>query len=747
LDVLKRIAIVLLAVGLLILPLAARWLYYYEGRYQPGQVPRPDLAQISEPESEVVPFADQYVALSPGVVLVDMAHDNHVEMAELNVLQARLTARNQRLEPVTEPGDLPGQLRHARALVVISPGLDWMPDEVRLVQEFVDKGGRLLLVTDPSRFGILYNEWGEYAGVDPDAAHANSLAARFGLLFQADYLYNTAENAGNFRNVKLGTFSPDDLVQGLGQVVFYAAHSIVTEEPALVVASGDTQSSAGERNGELTVATLAADGAVVGLGDFTFMTEPHNSVYDNDRLIANIADWLSGGQRRYELADFPFFFDGPVDLVYAGDPLLNDSLLQGGSSLQRLFADEGLDLTVREADGDTRDTLFLGLYHKAGEVEPYLEAAQVTLHITSTEALKADEEEDATAEPGATSSPVNETGAFDTESAAPDLEIEEPSAQDRIEVASVGEMVITGTSLLLLQTEGERQTLVVLADNEVGLDSALVRLTEGNLDGCLLHRLAEGGQDLLALCPTGEIALGDEGGWQEPEGPPIDQEPSQEPGPEPSAPGGELEGEVLIVALDEGDARYEGRTGAEDYAAILEGRYGVTVSSVVADGWPDSTTLLAYDLVILTAGDYEQGLGDQGSELFLDLLLEGTPILLSGAYVGESETQSVQRDIQVEDATHPLADGFESGEVIPFIIEPPAESYEVDVLDDPGESGEVVVFVRGPDSEDSGGASLIALEDEFSDVRVVLVGFPIHLLPEEAKTHLVLNATTWLLNP
>ncbi|MCL7453542.1 MAG: hypothetical protein M8467_10905, partial [Anaerolineae bacterium] len=346
-----------------------------------------------------------------------------------------------------------------------------------------------------------------------------------------------------------------------------------------------------------------------------------------------------------------------------------------------------------------------------------------------------------------TSSPTNETGAFDTESAAPDLEIEKPSAQDRIEIASVGEMVITGTSLLLLQTEGERQTLVVLADNEAGLDSALVRLTEGNLDGCLLHRLAEGGQDLLALCPTGEIALGDEGGWQEPEGPPIDQEPSQEPGPEPSAPGGELEGEVLIVALDEGDARYGGRTGAEDYAAILEGRYGVTVSSVVADGWPDTTTLLAYDLVILTAGDYEQGLGDQGSELFLDLLLEGRPILLSGAYVGESETQSVQRDIQVEDPTHPLADGFESGEVIPFIIEPPAESYEVDVLDDPGESGEVVVFVRGPDSEDSGGASLIALEDEFSDVRVVLIGFPIYLLPDEAKTHLVLNATTWLLNP
>jgi hypothetical protein len=729
--VLRKIAIVLLALGLLIVPLAARWLYYYEGRYQPGQVPRPDLAQVNQAESESVPFVDQYVAQPSGVVLVDMAHANHVEMAELNVLQARLAARNQRLEPVTEMVDLAAQLRHARALVVISPGLDWMPDEVRIIEKFVEKGGRLLLVTDPSRFGILYNEWGEYAGVDPDAAHANKLAAPFGLLFQEDYLYNTVENAGNFRNIKLTEFSADDLVQGLNEVVFYAAHSIVTEELALVVTGADTRSSTSERDDQLPVAALARGGAVLGLGDLTFMTEPHNAVYDNDRLIANIADWLASGQRRYELADFPFFFDGPVDLVYAGDPLLNGSLLQGGSTLQRLFAAEGMALTVREAGDDARDTLFFGLYDQAEEVEPYLEMAQVTLHVTSTETLEEEDEAGSSLETGL---------------AAPDLEIEPSPDQDRIEIASMGDMVITSTSLLLLQTQGERQTLVVLADSEEGLDSALGRLTGGNLDGCLLHELEEGQQDLLALCPTDEIPLGDEGGWQVPEAPPIDQGLPEGPSPEPSEPGGLMEADVLIVALDEGEGRYEARTGADEYAAILEGLYQVTVSSVVADGWPDSSRLLAYDLVIWTAGDYEQGLGDEGSELFLDLILEGTPAILSGAYISESETQSVQQDIQVEDATHPLADGFEPGEVIPF-VGPGSDGYEVDLLDDAGESGETIVFVRGPASEDSGVPSVVALDDEFSQVRVVLIGFPIYLLPEEASTPLVLNTVSWLLSP
>jgi hypothetical protein len=737
--VLKKIAIVLLVLGLLIVPLAARWLYYYEGRYQPQRVPRPDLDGVSAPEPDSGSFVDQPVAQPSGVVLVDIAHDNHVAMAELSVLEARLTARNQRLEAVTEAVDLAARLRQARGLVVISPGLDWLPDEVRLVQEFVDKGGRLLLVTDPSRFGILYNEWGDYAGVDPDASHANTLAAPFGLLFQDDYLYNTLENAGNFRNIKLTDFSPDDLAQGLDEVVFSAAHSILTEEKALVLTGGDTRSSASERTDPLPVAALVAGGTVLGLGDLTFMTEPHNAVYDNDQLIANIADWLSSGQRHYELADFPFFFDGPVDLVYAGDPLLNGSLLQGGSTLQALFAAESMDLTIREDADDARDTLFFGLYDQAEEVEPYLESAQVTLHITSTETI---EEEDGTGRGTGTEA----ESSLGQNSGTSGPESDGLAEQDRIEIASVGEMAITGTSLLLLQNQGERQTLVVLADSEEGLDSALARLTEGDLHGCLRHELVNQQRDLLVLCPTDEVLLGDGGGWQEPEAPPIDQEVPEEPAPQPSEPGGEIQGNVLIVALDEGGARYEARTGADRYAAILEDLYQATVTSVVADGWPDSAELTTYDLVIWTAGDYEQGLGDEGNDLFLDAVLEGIPVILSGAYIGESETQSVQQDLQVEDASHPLAGGFEPGEVIPF-IGPDGVGYEVDLLDDTGESGETIVFVRGPASEDSGLASVVALNDEYSELHVVLIGFPIYALPDEASSRLVLNAVSWLLNP
>ena len=209
-----------LAVVLLALPLAVRWLYFYEGRYQADEVARPDLAQIRVPTAAVSSFEDQVTpqpalsATASEIILVDQAHGNRVQMSDLTVLQARLTARGQRLESVTATEELGQQLRYAKALVVISPGEDWTPDQVEQVEKFVMKGGRVLLVTDPSRYGVAYDEL-ENPIVDDDVPHINGLAARFGLQFQPDYLYNTADNAGNFRNIKLTDLAEHSLTEGL----------------------------------------------------------------------------------------------------------------------------------------------------------------------------------------------------------------------------------------------------------------------------------------------------------------------------------------------------------------------------------------------------------------------------------------------------------------------------------------------------------------------------------------------------
>ncbi len=757
---LKKVLIILLAIVLLISPLIIRWLYFYEGRYQPAEVPRPDLTQIEEPQLATEPFTDHQVEETFGTILLDLAHENRVRVAELNVLQARLAARGHRLVPVIEADDLASELRKAQALVIISPGQDWSTDEIWQVQEFVEKGGRLLLVTDPTRFAVLYDEWGDYLGLDYDSPHINDLATRFGLVFQADYLYNTVDNEGNFRNIRLTDLTEHALTKELDQLVFYAAHSIVSDELALITARGETRSSTSERAKELTVGLLAADGAVLALGDLTFMTEPYNAVHDNDRFIANIADFLSNAQRRYELADFPSFFGERVDLVYAGDPLLDGGLLKGGSTLQRLFAREGRSLTLRQAEDDAQDTLFFGLYQEAEQVEPYLTAAQATLVITPTEDL----EKKPTPAPPAEGTPLPSSSQPLTTTApiTPSLDItvtqtpepesaagiEPPSpAANRVVIEPLGEMVLTGTSLLLLQADGDRNVMVVLSDTEEGLDNALGRLTKGDLAGCLLHEVETRIASLLALCPTSDQDGG--GGWQEPDtaAPSPTPKPPAAPTVEPPGPPAEPRGSIIILSMDQGQGRYDSLTGADEYASILEEDYEVTVWSIAQEGPPDPEDLTKYDLAIWTAGDFEDPLADQYSDLLFDLMLEGMPQILSGAYIGETETEAVQRDIQVEDATHPLARGFKAEEVIGFVSPPSGKDYQTGVLEEFEADQGSLIFVRGPDSEAAGIPSIVTLEGEFDEFQVVFIGFPIYLLPEVARSQLVQNAVSWLQSP
>jgi hypothetical protein len=128
-------------------------------------------------------------------------------------------------------------------------------------------------------------------------------------------------------------------------------------------------------------------------------------------------------------------------------------------------------------------------------------------------------------------------------------------------------------------------------------------------------------------------------------------------------------------------------------------------------------------------------------------MFEGVPVILSGAYVSDSTTELVQRDIQVNDPSHPLAKGFEAGEIIDFVAPPSGSDYEIDVLEEFTEEDGAFVFVRGPNSEASGLPSVVTLEDEFGEFRLIYVCFPVYLLPQGPKVQFVENAASWLLSP
>jgi hypothetical protein len=54
----------------------------------------------------------------------------------------------------------------------------------------------------------------------------------------------------------------------------------------------------------MAAAALAADDKVLALGDLTFLGEPYSAAESNGTLINNMADFLTGGKRDFELKDF-----------------------------------------------------------------------------------------------------------------------------------------------------------------------------------------------------------------------------------------------------------------------------------------------------------------------------------------------------------------------------------------------------------------------------------------------------------
>ncbi|MFZ5915913.1 MAG: Gldg family protein, partial [Chloroflexota bacterium] len=354
---------------LLLLPTALRAGFYYRRIYAPQAVPRPELGAVDVPTVALEAPADRDVRQGRGRIVIDRAHENTLDDADLNVLLARLTARS--IETVSLlPGDpLSDALRDAIALVVIAPHLPFQVWEIEAVQRFVEQGGRVLLIADPSRYSFRYeydDYYGEYAVPESDVASINSLAAAFGLSFADDYIYNTAENAGNFQYVVLQDFASHPLTAGLEQVIFYAAHSIATGEQAVVTADEHTSSSLSEQTGGLVTVSLDGNSQVLAVADFTFMTEPYNGSADNNRLVANIADFLVGAERVYTLTDFPHFFGDEVHLVplmgLSQDDALAVDAIEQANSLQSTFEAAGKRLYWRAQPQAGHDTLFLGLY-------------------------------------------------------------------------------------------------------------------------------------------------------------------------------------------------------------------------------------------------------------------------------------------------------------------------------------------------------------------------------------------------
>ena len=342
---------------------------FYQGSYSPPIDARVQVEQITLPPYTASGYVDVPV-IRPGTLLLDNAHSNAFRDEELDTLVSRVAARGYGVEFLMRRGVLfpsgnpeallSTQLRKADSFVVVLPRIPYTPGELNVIQGFLSKGGRLLLIGDPGR-----------------PSEINSLADGFGILFQAGYLYNVVEHDLNFRNIFVRDFRPDEVTEGLEAIALYNAGSIKSTGARIAFADTNTYSSMVERVEPFTPIAKSAEGQILAISDLTFLRPPENTTLDNDRLISNIADFLTTGERTFSLSDFPHFLKDEVEIL-VGDA----ALFETGAQLKSLLSDSRIASEFRGVEDLTKDTLFLGLFEDSPAVAQYLDIAGVQVDDT-----------------------------------------------------------------------------------------------------------------------------------------------------------------------------------------------------------------------------------------------------------------------------------------------------------------------------------------------------------------------------
>ncbi len=418
----RRLAVISIACFIVVASLlvAGESLFFYKGRYQAPSVPAPSPGDVtvSSVATGPSPEAPKHRA---GTILVDFSHDNNFSPWEINAMLSRIASSGFTVDflKAAKPSDkdreqkrvqdLQEKLRLADAFIVVSPKAAVPSEEVDLIRQFVNKGGKLLLVEDPARRPR------GYAYARTAAIPINDIATEFDLLFQSDYLYNLKENDGNYRYVSFRAFNQGDLTKGLNRITLYSAGS-VNGGTGVVFTDNNTLSSNTAARGKLSPITLSTDSKVLAIYNLNFVIEPFNAAFDNDKLIANVCDWLTTSGRAFPLSDFPYFLKEAPLVTYA-----DASLLRTGIEFNNLLVDLGKNPRVvqyDEAASLSQDTVFIGLFKDAAKVRKFLERGNIT--FTST----------------------------------------------NIEIQGMGTVPQAGTSIIYLGKDGDQRLLAVLADTE-----------------------------------------------------------------------------------------------------------------------------------------------------------------------------------------------------------------------------------------------------------------------------------------
>ena len=210
-----------------------------------------------------------------GRVVIDLSHKNAFFPLLMVEFLRRINANGVKFYLNT--GNLTRILEmKPKSLVITTPYKEYTPSEVKAIREFVENGGKLLLMHDPGAYFPSY---------------MNFISHEFGILFATGYLYNLEDNYGIYRNVPVRNFTKSELTKELREVVAFTCTAVYCHEcEVLAITSNTTVLSILDVTGPHYF--IVRKGDVLAIGDLTFLMDPFVVVADNSKLLDNIVEWL-----------------------------------------------------------------------------------------------------------------------------------------------------------------------------------------------------------------------------------------------------------------------------------------------------------------------------------------------------------------------------------------------------------------------------------------------------------------------
>jgi hypothetical protein len=437
------------------------------------------------------------------------------------------------------------------------------------------------------------------------------------------------------------------------------------------------------------------------------------------------------------LSDYPYLFDGPVDLIQVSDGYLDARLIARSGALQADFERADLSLSLQAEPNPEHDTLFVGTFSKLERVQDYLTQAGITVTLVMTDDMvEADSE--ALTEPESEAEATATPAAEGEEAAPPEEAAEEPAEvtieeipdeselaeesdetqpQSQIEVFGLGKIGLEGTSLFVVDETADHLVVIALAEDGTAAIGALEQLAKGDFSSCVM------GQS-VTVCSTGEVQNG--------QGLDLSRQAEAE----------DASAQKRIFLLSDDDGANGSRTSALDMALLLGDDYEVTVWSTSADGPPSPEAAEGYDLYVIDSGDYAFEQADFDNFFALAGILQNVVVIGQQPFMSVDQTFAPINDVTVVATDHPLAQGLPA-EIIPLApVESGNAALVISADDNAFQDGEVVL-ARGPNSDEADSAATIAVGDEDGS-HFVVIPFAFYRLPEEVQETFLTNIIDWV---